>query len=139
MFAIENSLRTAPSPGRPHGRADHQHRHALSNWRTAARKRAERAIDCHTRVIERSGGNQQKVVIANVQKPKLIIFDEPARGTDDRAIEQLTDEEAGGNRRLLVSAGNLEPVGPHVLSRLGRIVEVSCPADGARIMYAAAH
>lgn len=49
------------------------------------------SINKESKVIELSGGNQQKVVVAKslVQEPNLIIFDEPTRGVDVGAIEEI--------------------------------------------------
>ena len=109
-----------------------------------------RAINSDARVIELSGGNQQKVVIAKalVQKPKLIIFDEPTRGVDVGAIaeiHQLINRLADEGMAVLVISSYL----PEVLNlsdrilvwRHGRIVEEfdGHKADEETIMYAAVH
>ena len=60
-----------------------------------------KALNSDARVIELSGGNQQKVVIAKalVQKPKLIIFDEPTRGVDVGAIAEIHHLIGSARRR----------------------------------------
>ena len=52
---------------------------------------AVKAIDPNARIIELSGGNRQKVVIAeaSIQKPKPMILDEPTRGVDVGAIVEI--------------------------------------------------
>lgn len=109
-----------------------------------------KAINSDARVIELSGGNQQKVVVAKalVQKPKLIIFDEPTRGVDVGAIaeiHQLINRLADEGIAVMVISSYL----PEVLQlsdrilvcRQGRIVEEfeGRKADEETIMYAAVH
>jgi simple sugar transport system ATP-binding protein len=109
-----------------------------------------KAINENARVVELSGGNQQKVVIAKalVQKPQLIIFDEPTRGVDVGAISEihqligrLADEGLGV---LLISSylPEILNVSDRVLvSQNGRIVEEFTPEEATeeKIMYAAVH
>jgi simple sugar transport system ATP-binding protein len=109
-----------------------------------------RAINSNARVIELSGGNQQKVTIARslVQKPKAIIFDEPTRGVDVGAIveiHQLINRLANQGIAVVVISSYL----PEVMNlsdrilvyRAGRVVEEFSPAEATeeRIMYAAVH
>jgi simple sugar transport system ATP-binding protein len=109
-----------------------------------------KAINSDARVIELSGGNQQKVVIAKalVQKPRLVIFDEPTRGVDVGAIaeiHQLIQQLADEGVAVLVISSYL----PEILQisdrilvcRQGRIVEEldGNEADETTIMYAAVH
>ncbi len=109
-----------------------------------------RAINADARVIELSGGNQQKVVVAKalVQKPRLVIFDEPTRGVDVGAIaeiHQLINRLADDGIAVMVISSYL----PEILSlsdrilvcRQGRIVEefAGTQADEETIMYAAVH
>lgn len=109
-----------------------------------------KAIDPNAKAIELSGGNQQKLVIAKglVQKPKLIIFDEPTRGVDVGAIKEihkLINGLADEGIAVVVISSYL----PEVLAlsdrilvqKQGRVVE-EMTVQGAtqeRIMYAAVH
>ncbi|MNE29897.1 Ribose import ATP-binding protein RbsA [compost metagenome] len=117
---------------------------------TWSNKLAIRSIDAQARVIELSGGNQQKVVIgkALVQKPRLIIFDEPTRGVDVGAVTEihnLIEELAGQGLAVVVISSYL----PEILSlsdRIlvclqGRVVEEFSPLNVSQeeIMYAAVH
>ncbi|MBX3578390.1 MAG: sugar ABC transporter ATP-binding protein [Rhizobiaceae bacterium] len=127
---------------------------SMGEMRALAREWIEalnvKAINGDARVIELSGGNQQKIVVAKalVQKPRLIIFDEPTRGVDVGAIaeiHQLIGRLADDGIAVVVISSYL----PEILQlsdrilvcRQGRIVE---EFDGGRtdeetIMYAAVH
>ena len=109
-----------------------------------------KAINSNARVIELSGGNQQKVVIARslVQKPKLIIFDEPTRGVDVGAISeihQLINQLADEGIAIVVISSYLPEImnlsDRILVSRAGRVVEEFTPSEATeeRIMYAAVH
>jgi ABC-type sugar transport system ATPase subunit len=109
-----------------------------------------RTINSRAKIIELSGGNQQKVVVAKslVQNPKVVFFDEPTRGVDVGAIQEIHDfirSLAAQGIAVVVISSYL----PEILSlsdrilvaRQGRIVEEfsSAEATEEKIMYAAIH
>lgn len=109
-----------------------------------------RAINGTARVIELSGGNQQKVVIAKslVQKPKVIIFDEPTRGVDVGAIAEIhnfLNRLADEGLAVIVISSYLPEVmnlsDRILVSQRGRIVEEFRPRDATeeKIMHAAVY
>jgi ABC-type sugar transport system ATPase subunit len=108
------------------------------------------ALQRKARIVEFSGGNQQKVVIAKslVQDPDIIIFDEPTRGVDVGTIPEIHAQIralADEGKAVVVISSYL----PEVLSisdrilvaRSGRIVAEFDAADATedKIMYAAIH
>jgi simple sugar transport system ATP-binding protein len=109
-----------------------------------------KATDSNARVIELSGGNQQKVVIAKAlaQRPKVIIFDEPTRGVDVGAIteiHQIINKLADDGLPVVVISSYLPEI-MHLSDRIlvtrqGRIVEEfkAGEATETMIMYAAVH
>jgi ABC-type sugar transport system ATPase subunit len=109
-----------------------------------------RAINSRAKIVELSGGNQQKVVVAKslVQDPKVVFFDEPTRGVDVGAIQEIHDfirSLAAQGIAVVVISSYL----PEILSlsdrilvaRQGRIVEEFSAAEATeeKIMYAAIH
>ena len=116
-------------------------------WRKAMKIRS---IDGDAKVIALSGGNQQKVVIAKslIQKPRLVIFDEPTRGVDVGAIEeihQIINGLADEGVAVVVISSYLPEVlklsDRILIARQGRIVEEMLvnEADEKSIMFAAIH
>jgi simple sugar transport system ATP-binding protein len=109
-----------------------------------------RAINKNARAVELSGGNQQKLVIgkALLQKPRLVIFDEPTRGVDVGAIgeihqfiNRLADE---GLAVIMISSylPEIMNLSDRILvCRQGRVVEEFVPGETTeeKIMYAAVH
>lgn len=109
-----------------------------------------KAIDADARVIELSGGNQQKVVLAKalVQKPKLVILDEPTRGVDVGTIVEIhnfINELAESGMAVVVISSYLPEImtlsDRILVARQGRVVEEMdvTEATESRIMYAAVH
>ena len=109
-----------------------------------------RSVSGDAKIIELSGGNQQKVVVGKslIQEPSVVFFDEPTRGVDvgaipeiHQAIRQLADE---GKAVVVISSYLPEvlAVSDRILvARQGRIVEEFSAADATedRIMFAAIH
>jgi simple sugar transport system ATP-binding protein len=109
-----------------------------------------RTLNTDPRVIELSGGNQQKVVIAKalVQRPRLIIFDEPTRGVDVGAIaeiHQLISTLADEGLAVMVISSYLPEIlnlsDRILVARQGRIVEELSPGEATAesVMFAAVY
>jgi simple sugar transport system ATP-binding protein len=109
-----------------------------------------KAINANARVVELSGGNQQKVVIGKglAQQPKLVIFDEPTRGVDVGAIAEIHRficQLADQGLAVVVISSYL----PEVMNlsdrilvfRQGRVVEELSPVEATeeQVMFAAVH
>ncbi|SMO48294.1 monosaccharide ABC transporter ATP-binding protein, CUT2 family [Thalassovita litoralis] len=109
-----------------------------------------KSVTQNANVIELSGGNQQKAVIAKslVQEPELIIFDEPTRGVDVGAIAEIhniINQLADEGRAVVVISSYLPEVmqlsDRLLVARQGKIVEEFSPLDATeeKLMYAAVH
>ena len=127
--------------------AQAKRRRSPHNW---TKRLNIRALSGDSRVIELSGGNQQKVVIAKslVQNPKLIIFDEPTRGVDVGAIAEihhLIGALADDGLAVVVISSYLPEIlslsDRILVSRQGRIVEELSPdeATSEAVMFAAVY
>jgi ABC-type sugar transport system ATPase subunit len=108
------------------------------------------ALQRKARIVELSGGNQQKVVIAKslVQDPSIVIFDEPTRGVDVATIPEIHAQIrrlAEEGKAVVVISSYLPEVlavsDRILVARLGRIVAEfdAATATEDRIMYAAIH
>ena len=118
---------------------------------TGPRRLNIRVLNDNARVVELSGGNQQKVVIGKglVQNPRVVIFDEPTRGVDVAAIAEihqiingLADAGPGGGGDLVSYLPEVLNLSDRILvCRQGRIVEELSPLEATeeKIMYAAVH
>ncbi|MCA6100790.1 sugar ABC transporter ATP-binding protein [Bradyrhizobium australafricanum] len=102
------------------------------------------------KIVEYSGGNQQKVVVGKslAQEPTVVIFDEPTRGVDVSAIPQIHEairRLARENKAVVVISSYLPEIlaisDRILVARGGRIVEEMARADATedKIMYAAIH
>ena len=85
-----------------------------------------KAASLHQKVINLSGGNQQKVVIAKVllASPSLIILDEPTRGIDIGAkyeIYKLINQLANDGLAVIIISSEL----PEILGMSDRILVLS--------------
>jgi len=108
------------------------------------------AINRQSKVIELSGGNQQKVTVAKslAQEPKLIILDEPTRGVDVGSVEEIHEIIRGlaheGKAVVVISSylPEILKISDRILvARGGQIVAEFDPREATqeKIMYAAVH
>jgi len=134
----------------PRGRMMLSRRETETIGKSWIEKLGVRAISDDGKVVELSGGNQQKVVIAKslVQEPDLIIFDEPTRGVDVGAIveiHELINRLADEGKAVVVISSYLPEImalsDRILVSRQGKVVEEfsALEATEEKIMYAAIH
>ena len=134
----------------PAGRVWLSRRESNSAGKTWIERLKVRAIGDEVKVVELSGGNQQKVVIAKslIQEPELIIFDEPTRGVDVGAIveiHELINRLADEGKAVVVISSYLPEImalsDRILVSRQGKVVEEfsAIEATEEKIMYAAIH
>jgi simple sugar transport system ATP-binding protein/ribose transport system ATP-binding protein len=108
------------------------------------------ALNRNLKIIEYSGGNQQKLVVAKslAQEPSVVIFDEPTRGVDVGAIPQIhaaIRALAAEGKAIIVISSYLPEVlaisDRILVARGGRIVEEMAASEATeeKIMYAAIH
>jgi ABC-type sugar transport system ATPase subunit len=108
------------------------------------------ALQRKAKIVELSGGNQQKVVLAKTmaQDPSIIIFDEPTRGVDVGTIPHIHAEIrrlAEEGKAVVVISSYLPEVlavsDRILVARTGRIVAEFDAAEATedRILYAAIH
>lgn len=134
----------------PRGRAWLSRRESTANGKSWIERLKVRAIGDEAKVVELSGGNQQKVVIAKslIQDPELIIFDEPTRGVDVGAIveiHELINSLADKGKAVVVISSYLPEImalsDRILVCRQGKVVEEfsALEATEEAIMYAAIH
>jgi simple sugar transport system ATP-binding protein len=131
----------------PRGRALLPRREANVVGKSWIERLKVRAISDEVRVVELSGGNQQKVVIALIQGPDLIIFDEPTRGVDVGAIVEIHESInrlADEGKAVVVISSYLPEIlalSDRILVSRGKVVEEfsALEATEEKIMYAAIH
>jgi len=134
----------------PKGRAWLSRRESAATGKSWIERLNVRAIGDEAKVVELSGGNQQKVVIAKslVQDPELIIFDEPTRGVDVGAIveiHELINSLADRGKAVVVISSYLPEImalsDRILVCRQGKVVEEfsALEATEEAIMYAAIH
>ena len=137
----------AKFPRRPLAAVAARGQHGRHDW---IERLKVRAISDEAKVVELSGGNQQKVVIAKslVQEPELIIFDEPTRGVDVGAIveiHELINRLADEGKAVVVISSYLPEImalsDRILVARTGRIVAEfdAATATEDKILYAAVH
>ncbi|GAA3524530.1 sugar ABC transporter ATP-binding protein [Aeromicrobium panaciterrae] len=109
-----------------------------------------RAISPRAKVVELSGGNQQKVVLAKslTHPPRVVIFDEPTRGVDVGSIEeihQLIREYADAGAAVVLISSYLPEIfalsDRILVARAGRVVAEFDPDTSSEedVMFAAVH